>query len=325
MQLRQSISAAFFVLLLATTTGLVPFGHAAGPQGDLLAGGLLGSVGAAIGPDGALYVAEGAVGQIRRVSLANGSPSVFAANLPIQVIPLGGVIGVAFHGQTAYALVTLVHPFGAGVDGIYRIEADGSYTIIADLGAFSVANPPPPGFDYFVDSGLHFAIEAVDDGFLVSDGHLNRVLHVTLAGAIRVVEQFGNVAPAGLIEQDNVIYMAEVGPVPHDAGDGRIEAFSWFEPRLVAAGMPMIVDVAMGDQGRLFALSQGDFAGGNPGDPAAPDTGRLLEVRPDGTFRVLAEGIDRPSAVNVHGPHAIVVTLTGEVWRYPLPARRHRH
>ncbi len=329
MHIRQPVFATCLAFLLAVTTAHATADYGGqGPKGKLVTEGLLGSVGATIGPDAALYVAEGAVGQIRRVDLGNGSTSVFASGLPVQIIPLGGVIDVAFHGHTAYALVSLIGDalLGAtGTDGIYRIEPDGSYTIIADLGTYSKNNPPPPGFDYFLENGVQFAIESVDDGFLVSDGHLNRVLHVTLGGDIRVVEQFGNIAPAGLIEHDNVIYMAEVGPVPHDAATGRIEAFSWFEPRVVAAGVPMIVDVAAGHRGRLFALSQGDFGGGAPGDPALPNTGRLLEVRRDGTFQVLAEGINLPSALNVLGPHAVVVTLTGEVWRFPLPNRGPRY
>lgn len=180
-----------------------------------------------------------------------------------------------------------------GTDGIYRIEPDGSYTIIADLGAFSAAHPPPPGFDYFLVNGVQFALHAVDDGFLVSDGHLNRVLHVSLDGDIRVLRQFDNVAPAGIAEHRGVVYLAEVGPVPHEPATGRLVGFSCFrDPRVVAAGVPMIVDVAVGPKGNLYALSQGDWGGGMPGDPAAPETGRLLQVNRDGTFMVLAQGLD---------------------------------
>lgn len=322
MQSPNRIHALCLALLLASTTTLAAGDHSR--SGKLLTSGLLGSVGATIGPDGGLYVAEGAVGQISRVSLANGTKRIFASGLPSQIIPLGGPIDVAFHGDTAYALVTLVGDplFGApGVDGIYRIEPDGSYTIIADLGAFSAANPPPPGFEYGLVNGLQFAIEAVGDGFLVTDGHLNRVLHVGLGGAIKVLRQFGNVAPAGLARHRGTVYMAEVGAVPHAPATGRIEAFSCFsDPRVVAAGVPMIVDVAIGPRGVLYALSQGDWGGGNPGDPATPQTGRLLRVERDGTFDALVEGLDRPSSLLFDGNRAIVVTLTGDVWRFPLPA-----
>ena len=48
---------------------------------------------------------------------------------------------VAFIGRTAYVLVTLVGPaFGQPdvVNGIYRIEKDGSATAIADIGKWSI-------------------------------------------------------------------------------------------------------------------------------------------------------------------------------------------
>ena len=94
--------------------------------GRLLVSGLHGTIGGTIGPDGALYVPEGRprahhAGRSR----ARARTSTFADGLPKQVIPLGGVMDVAFVGRTAYALVTLVSPDvgGTSVDGIYRIDA----------------------------------------------------------------------------------------------------------------------------------------------------------------------------------------------------------
>ncbi len=64
----------------------------------------------------------------------------------------------------------------------------------------------------------------------------------------------------------------------------------------------------------LYALSQGEFpAGGQPGDPAIPDTGALLRVHQDGSMTPVAEGLDRPSSVQVIGHTAYVVTLNGEI------------
>ena len=47
---------------------------------------------------------------------------------------------VAFIGKTAYALVTLVGPDVGGSDvvGIYRVDGPDSFTVIADIGAFSL-------------------------------------------------------------------------------------------------------------------------------------------------------------------------------------------
>jgi sugar lactone lactonase YvrE len=325
--------ASALALLLAAGLALAdqsqPEPGALPGKGRLVASGLLGSVGGTIGPDGALYVAEGAVGQVSRVDLASGRTSIAVSGLPAQFpfLGLGGPIDVAFQGTTMYVLVSLVgDPLFGGVekDGVYKIEDDGGFTVLADLGEFSQANPPTEVFDYLLVNGVQFALEAVADGFLVSDGHLNRVLHVSMTGAVSVVQQFGNVAPSGLVESLGRVFLAEVGPVPHDPATGRIVSFAGAGPsEVVAAGVPMIVDVAFGPKGRLYALSQGDFGGGDPGAPAAPDTGRLLKVNSDGTFTLLAEGIDRPSALGFRGSKAIVITLTGDVWVYQVPPARH--
>ena len=105
---------------------------------------------------------------------------------------------------TAYVLVTLVsgmlfdEPFGdpEAKNGLYRVERDGSVTLVADLGQWSVDNPPEPAF--FVDTGVHFALETYRGGFVVTDGHHNRVLFVDRDGSIRELATFGNVVPTGL-------------------------------------------------------------------------------------------------------------------------------
>jgi hypothetical protein len=66
----------------------------------------------------------------------------------------------------------------------------------------------------------------------------------------------------------------------------------------------------------LYALSQGDFGGGPPGSPAAPNTGSLVKVNGNGTFTVLADGLDRPTSLEFIGNTAYVVTLTGEIWKF---------
>jgi hypothetical protein len=66
----------------------------------------------------------------------------------------------------------------------------------------------------------------------------------------------------------------------------------------------------------LYALSQGRFPeGGNPAEPALPNTGALLRVREDGTFAVLVDGLNQPTSLEFIGETAYVVTLGGEIWR----------
>ena len=84
----------------------------------------------------------------------------------------------------------------------------------------------------------------------------------------------------------------------------------------VASGASMLVDVEFGIGRHLYALSQGDWPGsGDPGSPALPNTGALVEVNGDNTFTVITDGLDQPTSLEFIGNTAYVVTLSGEVWR----------
>lgn len=292
---------------------------------EMLASGLEGSSGSTIGPGGALYVTEGAAGRISRIDPKTGDVSTFASELPASIPPpgpgYGGVNDVAFLGGTAYALVTLVEDpvlFPTGeVNGIYRIDGPESYTVIADIGAYNVANPPT-GFDFFVSTGVLYSIETYRGGFLVTDGHLNRVLHVTLDGEITVFRSFDNIVPTGLALSGNTIYMAEAGPSPHLPENGKVISFgpNSSDVSIVASGARLLVDVEFNRGRTLFALSQGFWSGqfGGDGSPADLGTGSLVRVNADGTFTSVAEGLDWPTSLEFIQNTAYIITLTGEVW-----------
>lgn len=285
----------------------------------LLVSGLEGASGSTIGPGRYLYVTEGAAGRVSRVDPKTGAVTTFASGLPPSVIGIGGAIDVAFIGHTAYVLVTVVDDplFPTGqVNGIYRVDGPSDFTIIADLGAYNLANPPT-GFDFFVQTGLNYALETYRGGFLVTDGHLNRVLHVTLDGEISEFRAFGNIVPTGLEIHGKTVYMAEAGPVPHLPEDGKIVTFDPHSPTVteIATGGRLLVDVEFGRGRTLFGLSQGIFGGGAEGSPALPNTGALLEVQNDGTFRVVADELNLPTSVEFIQNTAYVVSLAGEIWR----------
>ncbi|PYK19703.1 MAG: hypothetical protein DME55_04305 [Verrucomicrobia bacterium] len=284
--------------------------------------GLESAKGSTVGPDGALYVTEGAAGRISRVDPQTGEVTTFASGLPTAIISIGGAmiggaIDVAFIDNIAYALVTLVSPDvgGSHVDGIYRVDGPDSFTVVADIGEFNLANPPPTPF--VVPTGLQYALQTFRGCFLVTDGHLNRVLRVTLDGEVTVLIPFDNIVPTGLEVRGNTIYMAEAGPVPHLPENGKVVSFGPNSPTAteVAAGAPLLVDVEFGG-GRLYALSQGIFpVGGDPGSPALPNTGALVKVNGDGTFTVITEPLDRPTSLEFIGNTAYVVNLIGEIWK----------
>lgn len=281
--------------------------------------------GSTIGPDKALYVTDGPGGRVVRVHPKTGAVTTFASGLPPTNYPvpgIGGAMDVAFIGGTAYVLVTTVGPFFGQpdvVDGIYRVEHDGSATPIADIGAWSIDNPPPP--DFFVTTGVQYALQKFRGGFVVTDGHHNRVLRVSRNGDISQMIAFGNDVPTGLEVHGNRIYMGQAGPVPHLPQDGKVVRFT---PKStgatdVASGAPLIVDVEFGRGRQLFALSQGIWdlpnLPENAGAPASPDTGALLRVKKAGSFASVVDGLDRPTSVDFIGNTAFVITLTGKVIR----------
>jgi sugar lactone lactonase YvrE len=291
---------------------------AAAPVATQLVTGLASGSGSTVGPDGALYVTEGATGTVLRVDPDTGEVSTFASGLPSSIVGIGGAMDIAFFAGDAYVLVTLVGADVGGDDvvGIYRVDGPTSFTPIADIGQFSVDNPPSTSF--FIPTGVQYAMDEYRGGFLVTDGHHNRVLHVSLDGEITEVIPFGNIVPTGLAIRGNTVYMAAAGPTPHLPEDGVIVAFSTKSPNPVevASGARLLVDVELGRGRDLFALSQGVFAVGDPeGAPAMPNTGSLVEVGSDGTFRVIVEGLDQPTSLEIIGTTAFVVTLGGDIVR----------
>lgn len=234
---------------------------------------------------------------------------------------------VAFYGSTAYALVSVVgsvfpndlfacHP---NLIGIYRINGPSSSTLVADIGSFA-CNHPPSGFPFVVPTGVQYALEPFRGGFLVTDGHHNRVYSVTLDGDVTEMIHFGDIVPTGLEVQGNTIYLAEAGPVPHLPQNGKIVAF---EPgsstaTTVASGARLAVDVERGRGQTLFALSQGHFGCNDPacaGSPADPDTGALMRANANGTMTTVAGGLDQPTSLEIIDNTAYVVTLNGEIWK----------
>jgi sugar lactone lactonase YvrE len=287
--------------------------------------GLAGGSGSTVGPDGALYVPEPSSGKVYRVDPDTGTRTEVAHCLPPQVIPLGGAMDVAFIGNTLYALVTIVSDPNTSVvnignnpdhNGIYRVDGPGNCTMVADIGAFAIAHPPDA--DIFLDAGVQYAMEPYRGGFLVTDGHHNRVYRVTLGGEVSEFITFGDVVPTGLAVQGNTIYMAEAGPILGDGSEiGKVIGIDAHSGTVtdVAGPAPLVVDVERGRGQTMFALAQGTHSNPNPGSPAEPNTGELLRVDGNGGFSVVATGLDQPTSLEIIGTTAYVVTLGGEIWK----------
>ena len=305
------------------------------PEASQLAsfGSGLGS-GSTIGPDGALYVTDGNAGSVVRIDPDSGRLSTFASGLPRQVLGIGGATDVAFVGRTAYVLVTMVGGdlllptgtvhFGDATDGIYRLNKDGTSTVIADIGAWSAAHAPT--LDFFITTGVQYALQRYCDGFVVTDGHHNRVLRVGLDGRVTEMISFGNIVPTGLEVSNVTVYVAEAGPIPHRPQDAKVVAVN---PRAMTVadvasgpageGAGLAVDVERGPRHRLYSLLQGvwdlPIVDANAGAPASHDSGALVRIERDGTFTTIVDHLDQPTSLEFLGNTALIVTLAGRVIR----------
>ena len=292
--------------------------------------------GSTVGPDGALYVTDSTAGRIQRINPWRGTVTTFADGLPPQIAGVGGggVADIAFRGHTAYVLVTGVSEFwteligspnAPAAEGIYRLDRVGSgttrATLIADIYTWSEANPPASS-EFFVPGGFTYAMQPYRHGFLVTDGHHNRVLRVRLNGKVSVFKDFAaNVVPTGLERIRRTVLVGQAGPIPHTPETGRVLALWRAGGRAVplASGAPLLVDVEVGPRWRLYGLAQGDWPyegqEGKEGFPAAPNTGHLMLANRHRQFRSVVSGLDRPTTFEFIGKKAFVVTITGKVLR----------
>jgi hypothetical protein len=214
--------------------------------------------------------------------------------------------------------------------GIYRLNKDGSFKVIADIGKWAVDNPPAT--DFFITTGVQYALQNYRGGFLVSDGHHNRVLRVSLKGDISELIAFPDIVPTGLEVSGKTVYIAEAGPIPHNPEDAKVVAL---RPKSttateIASGDPadvagLTVDVEFGPGHQLYALLQGDWTlpvtDENEGKPASENTGELVKIEKDGSFTTVVDKLNQPTSLEFIGNTAFVVTLGGKVMRIDNIAR----
>jgi hypothetical protein len=327
------LSFCFVITFLGCKKDKVPDHASSSPQ--LLVSGLKELQGSTLGPGNALYVTAPLDGSIWRVNPKNGDRTLFATGLPKRVpdpFYIGsGVIDVAFHSGTAYALVTGVGPDlnGNNIVGIYRVDGPTSFTVIADIGAWSIAHPPAP--DFFVPSGFQYAFEPYKNGFIVTDGHHNRILYVTLDGNITEMIAFDNVVPTGVALKGNTLYFTQAGPIPHPPATAKLLSLSLKSATAseiasaAGLGVGLFVDVEFGPGASPFVLAQGVWEGPFEGAPAQPNTGALLGLKPNSTFGVIASGLNQPTSMEFIGNKAYVVSLAGAIWEINVTPAHNNH
>jgi DNA-binding beta-propeller fold protein YncE len=208
--------------------------------------------------------------------------------LPSTLDLLGSVVGVsdvAILGDQLYALVAGGGGSHGNPDqpaGLYRIQADGTFEVVADLGAWRRANPVAHPAEVEPDGQWYGMVAAPDGSALwVVEANGGQVLTVTPDGVVTRVADLseGHPVPTGIaLAPEGGVYVGYLTAFPfldgtsrvdHVAPDGTVST--------VWSGLSMVTGIAVAPDGTLYAA---EMATGDPASmeepPFQPFTGRVV-------------------------------------------------
>jgi sugar lactone lactonase YvrE len=280
---------------------------AAQPTVNVVADGLAGPLGVAVGPDGRVWVAESGTGNDDgRVSvLVDGALQPVVSALPSVGFD-GEVDGIAHLLVTDDALWVIGGAGPAPAFDLLRFElsaltpgtpvgADAA-AFEANLGAWVLSQ----GYD---ESNVYAAAQADDGALLLSDAAANALLRYEPGDRSRSVlatfdpvptgaaPPVADAVPTGLARWGDGVLVGTLTGFPFADG-----AASVMEVGLDGAvstmhnDLTVVTDVALDPRdGRPVAL---EFARFTPTDGYLPGTGRLVKLLGDGTEEVVADGLN---------------------------------
>ncbi len=343
---RLQLSVFAVVALLATLVMPVaaqestPVSGAQGGSLTVVASGLVNPRGVAWVGDGTLYVAQaGSGGEMLGtptapppvgpfqggptasiVRIENGCPGLVAGDLPSSSNAVAEVLGaedLAVLGGELYASVDgggEAHGNAAQPSGVYRILADGTSELVADLSAWVRENPTqfiPPDFDPDA-AGFSLVADEAAGALWVVNPNSGEIISVTPGGAITRIADLSvdHPVPTGLaLDPNGGVYIGNLTAVPypdgaahvlHVAPDGTVTE--------VWKGLTAVTDVAVGPDGALYAA---EMSTGNTEAPpfAVPGSGKIVRQTGPDSMEEVATGLMFPISISFGTDGALYVSM----------------
>ena len=315
----------------------------------VVASGLENPRGIKFGPDGRLYVAEGGLGgsrstigrcpqvpppvgpytggltgRISAVNVATGARSTIARALPSNATAAAGggfpssVADVAFLGRTLYALIAgagCSHGLVGTYNSVDRISARGIATPIVNLSEFikthPVAHPNPPDFE---PDGAWYSLEAAGDVLLAVEPNHGEVDVVKPDGKIgRLVDVSatqGHIVPTAITSFYGQFLLGNYGVfVPGSQGHAKIFLLTRSgQLAELGSGLTAVAGVAV-HNGRIYALES--FTGFFAPAPTVANTGTVVRLEDDGSWREIVGGLSFPTAMTFGERNTLYISNKG--------------
>lgn len=297
------------------------------------------------GPDGKLYVAEAGIGGTNstegqcpqapppmgpntgsnnggRVSVidAAGNRTTVSDQLPSSQSAgpqpnISGPADVAFLGNQLYVLQD-----GAGCvngvtnlpNGVLRIGAGGTPTLVADLSSWLLAHPPAKPSADFDRTGVWYSMIASGNKLIAMNANQGTLVQVTTDGNIKRIADMtttvGHIVPTAMAEKGNVYFSnLDVFPITSQSAIYKINPSG--KIKKLESGFSAVLGLVI-DGGRKYVLemSSGVLF-------PTPGTGRIVKVEPNGAREVVASGLNFPTAMT-QGPDG---NLYVSNWGFGLP------